>query len=103
MEYIADKCLSLLKNIFEKDNIVLHDKDKSYQGSWKKRGGVGAFMMLCRKWDRIEVTVKSHNYDIFEAYKKDIRLETLRDDIQDLRRYLALIEAEMIDQLNDDC
>ena len=33
------------------DDIVkgLIDKERSYRGSWQKRGGVGAFMMLARK------------------------------------------------------
>ena len=57
------------KNI---EKIVLTDVDalekaeESYGNSWRQRGGVGAFMMLARKWDRI--------------------------DIQDLRRYLLLVE-----------
>tara|TARA_R110000824_G_scaffold68893_1_gene177642 strand:- start:1305 stop:1667 length:363 start_codon:yes stop_codon:yes gene_type:complete len=100
--YKPDKCLSRLKNVFEKDNTALHEKDKDYQGSWKKRGGVGAFMMLCRKWDRIEARMRRTGYDIFKAIEDDTRQESVLDDIQDLRRYLALVEAEMEIQLNDD-
>jgi hypothetical protein len=66
--------------------------EKSYGVSWRKRGGMGAFMMLARKWDRIENQVKSENYDIFSSYEKDQRQEGLLDDIQDLRRYLLLVE-----------
>ena len=36
------------------DIAVLKEKEKTYGESWKLRGGVGAFMMLARKWDRIE-------------------------------------------------
>jgi hypothetical protein len=70
-------------------------KDIEYGGSWKRRGGVGAFMMLARKWDRIEPQVAMHHYDIFAAAEKDQRPDGLIDDIRDLRRYLLLVEAEL--------
>jgi|TARA_R110000824_G_scaffold1386_5_gene7043 hypothetical protein len=95
MKYETDRCLKGLKSIFEVDNIVLHEKDNAYRGSWKKRGGVGAFMMLCRKWDRIEAWVEGDGFDIFKAIGEDKRDESILDDIRDLRRYLALVEAEM--------
>jgi|TARA_R100001244_G_scaffold77791_1_gene61525 hypothetical protein len=69
--------------------------EKSYGVSWRKRGGMGAFMMLARKWDRIENQVKPENYDIFSSYEKDKRQEGLLDDIQDLRRYLLLVEEHI--------
>ena len=62
--------LQLIEDLQE---IVLEDVEslsysqESYGDSWKKRGGVGAFMMLARKWDRIENQVKKHNFDIFET------------------------------------
>lgn len=100
---MTDQCLEHLKAIFEEDNVVLHQKDRAYRGSWKKRGGVGAFMMLCRKWDRIEVHVQGFNWDIFKSIKEDPRdYESILDDIRDLRRYLGLVEAEMVEQQNDD-
>ena len=69
--------------------------EKSYGVSWRKRGGMGAFMMLASKWDRIEIQVKPVNYDIFSSYEKDKRQEGLLDDIQDLRRYLLLVEEHI--------
>ena len=69
--------------------------EKSYGVSWRKRGGMGAFMMLARKWDRIENQVKPENYDIFSSYEKDKRQEGLLDDIQALRRYLLLVEEHI--------
>jgi hypothetical protein len=53
-------------------------------------------MMLARKWDRIENQAKKENYDIFETIRKDPREEGIIDDIRDLRRYLLLVEAEML-------
>jgi hypothetical protein len=77
------------------------EKDAQYNGSWLRRGGVGAFMMMARKWDRIEPAVAAHSYDIFTAHHADRRAEGLLDDIRDLRRYLLLVEAEILVQMND--
>jgi hypothetical protein len=88
-------------------------KDISYGSSWKKRGGVGAFMMLARKWDRLEEMVKSKiyaedrfstgstgfGYDIFAAIKSTGgggEDGTVLAEVRDLRRYLLLVEAEMM-------
>lgn len=87
-----------------KDVEVLEKKDAEYGGSWKKRGGTGAYMMACRKFDRIEERVSKSfptappvsSYDIFGHIVADQRPEGLMDDIRDLRRYLLLIEAEML-------
>jgi hypothetical protein len=73
----------------------LHNSEQSYGDSWKQRGGVGAFMMLARKWDRLEKQVTEYNYDVFEAALDDMREEGILDDISDLRRYLFLVEAEV--------
>lgn len=77
------------------DANILKKKNEEYGESWKKRGGVGAFMMLARKWDRIEEAVKRHNYDVLEAGSVDSREEGILDDIGDLRRYLLLVEEEI--------
>jgi hypothetical protein len=73
----------------------LHESEQSYGDSWKQRGGVGAFMMLARKWDRLEKQVIEYNYDVFQAAAEDMREEGILDDISDLRRYLFLVEAEV--------
>lgn len=89
--------------------------EESYGDSWKRRGGVGAFMMLARKWDRIEnalnpgcvrgdqreapIAARTNSpvpaFDVFAAIEADKRSEGVIDDIRDLRRYLMLVEAEM--------
>lgn len=81
-----------------KDVNVLQEKGRGYGRSWISRGGVGAFMMLARKWDRIENASKDHGYDIFNALANDS--SDLLDDIADLRRYLLLVESEHMDRLN---
>ena len=77
------------------DHVKLEEAEQSYGDSWKQRGGVGAFMMLARKWDRLEKQVTEYNYDIFQAAAEDMREEGILDDISDLRRYLFLVEAEV--------
>jgi hypothetical protein len=86
------KLLEGLNGITAQDIAGLVKAEQSYGTSWRQRGGVGAFMMLARKWDRIENQVKRHNYDIFAAIQSDLRPEGIIDDIRDLRRYLLLVE-----------
>jgi hypothetical protein len=77
----------------------LEVKGQHYGRSWLKRGGVGAFMMLARKWDRIENDASKRDYDILEALKAaGIEGKDLLDDIGDLRRYLLLVESEYLDR-----
>ena len=86
------------KQVVDKDIAVLKEKndaDTGYDDSWKRRGGVGAFMMAARKWDRLEVAARRCGWDIFEAITRDHRPENVLDDIGDLRRYLILIEEHI--------
>ena len=98
--------LDHLKPVAKSDIGGLLKAERSYGNSWKKRTGIGAFMMLARKWDRIEQRVAKDiggasggptatRYDIFEHIAADRRAEGIIDDIRDLRRYLMLVEAEM--------
>ena len=81
--------------ISAEDWTSLDRAEEDYGDSWRKRGGIGAFMMLARKWDRIEKQVFDYTYDIFLALEEDRRPEGLMDDIKDLRRYLLLVEAHV--------
>jgi hypothetical protein len=92
---------ALLCQVASADVDALANARKHYGDSWKKRGGVGAFMMLARKWDRLENRLTNPGqafgqYDIFRAIETDSRAEGIIDDIRDLRRYLMLVEAEML-------
>lgn len=84
-----------IQALASKDVVVLQEKGKAYGRSWINRGGVGAFMMLARKWDRIENMSRERNYDILMALMEEG--PNLLDDIQDLRRYLLLVESEYLD------
>ena len=96
---------TVLQQIANEDVHTLIKKDTEYGSSWKKRGGVGAFMMLARKWDRLESRVNEPDldskYDIFEAITNDAEsgprpLESTLETIRDLRRYLMLVESEIL-------
>ena len=92
----------MLREIAANDVKVLEVKGATYGTSWRKRGGVGAFMMLARKWDRIENQCEEGFYDIFKRVEAElaagITKDGLLDDIQDLRRYLLLVEGHLQNQ-----
>jgi hypothetical protein len=89
--------MDVLQDVLEDDLNGIAEKDESYGGSWLKRGGVGAWMMACRKMDRLETQLPKYGYDIFAAVEDTANVqEGVLDDIRDLRRYLALIEAACI-------
>jgi len=81
-----------MRDIAQKDLEALKRAEESYGSSWRRRGGVGAFMMLARKFDRIEHQSEKHGWDIFEAGEAFKGEAGLLDDIRDLRRYLILVE-----------
>jgi hypothetical protein len=105
--------LKHLEAIGAEDAAGLKKAQASYGNSWKSRGGVGAFMMLARKWDRLEnrladfpgsttyhdgsafIHASQSKYDIFAHVECDQRSEGVIDDIRDLRRYLMLVEADL--------
>ena len=86
-----------MKEIAQNDLEALKRAETSYGDSWKRRGGVGAFMMLARKFDRIEHQVQDLGWDIFEAGDLYIGEDGLLDDIRDLRRYLLLTEEHILE------
>lgn len=83
-----------LMEVCQADCNSLLAAQKNYGDSWKKRGGVGAFMMLARKWDRLEKICRENGWDIAKVIESDARAEGIIDDIRDLRRYLLLVEQE---------
>ena len=87
-----------MKEVAQSDLEALKRAETSYGDSWKRRGGVGAFMMLARKFDRIEHQAQKHGWDIFEAGEVYVGEAGLLDDIRDLRRYLLLTEEHILEQ-----
>lgn len=81
-----------LLQVTQHDAAYLLERDKTYGSSWRKRGGIGAFMMLARKWDRLETVLEKHHFDIFFGA---LELPTVLNDLRDLRRYLLLVETHL--------
>ena len=90
-----------MKDLAQQDILSLIESEKSYGDSWKRRGGTGAFMMLARKFDRIEQQAESCNYDVFKAGNMFGGEDGLLDDIGDLRRYLFLVEHHIRYSIGD--
>lgn len=88
--------LAVVDAVAKTDVTNILETDPIYGGSWQRRGGVGAFMMLARKWDRLEQRTQQLGYDVFRAVAEDTRREGVIDDVRDLRRYLMLVEAASI-------
>ena len=93
---------NIIRKLANLDVSKLEQAERSYGDSWRKRGGIGAFMMLARKWDRIENQVTKDGYDIFESIYNDPSDTGILDDIRDLRRYLLLVEGFMSNGENFD-
>ena len=93
---------NLIQNLANIDVAKLKHAQESYGDSWRSRGGVGAFMMLARKWDRIENQVSKDGYDIFKTINNDPSSSGILDDIRDLRRYLLLVESFMVSESTGD-
>ena len=91
-----------MRDIAQLDLQALKKAEESYGNSWRRRGGVGAFMMLARKFDRIEHQAEKHGWDIFEAGEVYKGEAGLLDDIRDLRRYLILVEEFILDNSGGD-
>ena len=79
-------------------------KDRHYLSSWRKRGGVGAYMTFVRKWDRLQATIEDPNqgtqYDVFERFATDNRKESITNDCVDLIGYLLVLLEHMIEVAN---
>lgn len=81
-----------LKSILDDTHTQLTHARISYGESWIERGGVGAFMNLARKWDRISRACERTGWDILAALEMDRRPEGLVDDLRDLRDYCLLVD-----------
>jgi hypothetical protein len=95
-EDVKSSIIKAVGVLCQEDVDALHEAEQSYGDSWRQRGGVGAFMMLARKWDRLEKQTNDFGYDLFAAINDDTRDEGILDDIRDLRRYLLLVESHML-------
>jgi hypothetical protein len=99
----TNRHMGYLEHIAKRDVATLIRKEATYGGSWKKRGGAGAFMVSFRKADRLENIVTQYGYDIFRALEDNMTGDdgSALAELRDLRQYLMLIEAEALVRLDD--
>lgn len=95
--------LQARRNTVDGDLAILMDKEKTYDGSWKKRGGVGAYFTLVRPLDRFcQMVEKKYKFDLFDALEiEDVQGRSGQDGsvlaaLRDLRCYLILVESEFM-------
>lgn len=91
--------MAFLEEIAKTDIEELRRKEKTYGGSWKKRGGIGAYHVSVRVMDRLEKIVEEQfNQDIFAAIRADCSGAdgSALAQVRDYRRYLMLIESQMM-------
>jgi hypothetical protein len=100
-----------LKPVALEDVRFVIEKDTSYAASWKQSGGRSAWFMLKRKMDRLIAIMHDHDLPrtLAEAMRQDDIFAKIKEkpggedgstiaEIRDLRRYLLLVEAEMINE-----
>ena len=92
----------LLVNVHTQDQKLIVEKDKSYEGSWKNDGGIGAYFTFKRPIDRFIAIAKRNGYDLFKVWQEEDEKGILFQDgtlsacILDIRCYMALIQTEMM-------
>lgn len=109
--------LEFLKVVCDEDIKFIKEREKLYKSSWKRSGGRSGWFMILRKIDRLQEMMKYRPPEgHFEGVAK-LRLDaalnaddifkkieenpsgndaTVLSEIRDLRRYLCMVEAEMI-------
>lgn len=94
----AERMLELGQRTAQEDQTTLIGKGMHYGDSWKRRGGVGAFMMLARKWDRLDnlLSTAGSGPQLHAALQRNPG--QVQDDVHDLRRYLLLVEDEAMER-----
>lgn len=81
-------------DVAARDVEELRVKNANYGESWKRRGGVGAFMMLARKWDRLDNLLAPTGGGASLDHVLARNPGNVLDDVGDLRRYLLLVADE---------
>lgn len=94
IQYDYSKFIPAIAN---RDVELVLRKDKEYGASWLEYGGIGAFFVTVRKWDRIRNQLHRHGWDVFKAYADGTTSEAFADTVMDLRGYLFNWEARAIE------
>jgi hypothetical protein len=108
--------MKYIRQVANEDIATLEVKERTYQGSWKLSGGRSAWFMLKRKIDRIIVMMETSpeetdpvklraEHDIFLRAELDEvpgQDGTLAAEINDLRQYLMLVKAELLNRKDNE-
>ena len=93
-----------IQQIAEEDVEGLIEAQVEYGDSWKQRGGPGAWFTVVRPLDRLNTMMAKQmpsngiSNDIFQLMKDSESDGGVLNAVRDLRRYLMLVEAEVIRQ-----
>lgn len=85
--------LDYLHRIVTDAEAMVRMKEAKYNGSWKARGGIGAYFVAVRKFDALENMVVGLGYDVFGDLGEDGD-GTIEDTLRDIVGYGLLILAE---------
>lgn len=85
--------LDFLHRIVTDVEALIRSKERTYNGSWKKRGGVGAYFVSARKYDSLEQLMSKVGYDLFADLGKSGD-GTVEDTLLDIAGYALLALAE---------
>ena len=97
---------SSLQAVTEDDVTALIESRIHYGDSWRAEGGFSAWFNIKRKVDRLvklmsrDATPTRDRYDIFGHIQSDLAEggEAVLDAVRDMRRYLILVEAHLVQQ-----
>lgn len=115
LQHTDEQVRNALLQVANEDVTGLIEARRNYGESWKQEGGFSAYFNIKRKIDRLvrlcsrapevinnrptsETPVVRERFDIFSQIMSDLIQggEGTLDAIRDLRRYCALVEADMI-------
>lgn len=68
-------------------------KEKTYKGSWAKRGYCGTFYTIVRPWDRINGVFEDENQHLKTYTLADVRNRAFFDSLMDLALYCLKLAA----------
>lgn len=88
---------TLLEDVAAWDAEAVARSDLLYGASWRRRGGVGAYMVGIRKWDRLEELFgRSGVESVVQLIARPDTRDEAWDTLIDLRRYLLLWEGHRL-------
>jgi hypothetical protein len=92
-----DHYLSRLEAVLSAIRCAVIKGHGKYGDSCLQRGGVGLYMMLARKWDRLERDASLTGYDLLSMIERDVVanvVDGVADDVLDLCAYLVIALSE---------